>query len=274
VSTGKEPIDADEKKITGLLDFLVEHRHGTPFEHGFVTVRVNAPIKVWREWHRHRIGMSYNEQSGRYMKLAPVFYVSPPHRPMFRNEPFRPSRPKFLTIEQATEDGFRSKPVPHGNNFDWGSDDPRTPVREGGYVSNIHNEPIDSEEHGIVWNPLDAQEAYDYYLVEMTAIYKHSYSVYERNLDLGLDPGLARDCLGVGIYSACYVSLNPRSLMNFLSLRTHEPKALKVSFPLWEIEVAARQVEDVLKTYWPLTHAAFNKTRLPVEGCLFNRYAP
>ena len=39
-------------KVPGLLRYLMKSRHGTPFEHGLLTVRVHAPIKVWREWHR------------------------------------------------------------------------------------------------------------------------------------------------------------------------------------------------------------------------------
>jgi thymidylate synthase (FAD) len=54
----------------------------TPFEHGFMTVRVSAPIMVFREWHRHRIGWSYNEMSGRYTQLPPKFYLPPRERPL------------------------------------------------------------------------------------------------------------------------------------------------------------------------------------------------
>src|SRR5436309_900808 len=65
----------DSEKDAGLINYLMSSRHGTPFEHGSLTVRVHAPIKVWREWHRHRIGWSYNEESGRYKNLDPVFYI-------------------------------------------------------------------------------------------------------------------------------------------------------------------------------------------------------
>ena len=74
---------------------------------------------------------------------------------------------------------------------------------------------------------------------------------------MGFDPGLARDCLPVGIYSSCWVSCNARSLMSFLSLRTHDPRALKVSYPLYEIEVAARKVEDLFSKQMPITYKAF-----------------
>src|SRR5690606_27027543 len=40
---------------------------------------VQAPIFVFREFMRHRIA-SYNEESGRYRELRPVFYVPGPER--------------------------------------------------------------------------------------------------------------------------------------------------------------------------------------------------
>lgn len=58
----------------GVLRFLMANHHGTPFEHNFFKWHVRAPIFVFREWHRHRIGWSYNEESARYSKLQPHFY--------------------------------------------------------------------------------------------------------------------------------------------------------------------------------------------------------
>lgn len=57
-----------------LINFLIRDRHGSPFEHCTFTFYVEAPIFVWREIMRHRLA-SYNEESGRYKQLAPVFYV-------------------------------------------------------------------------------------------------------------------------------------------------------------------------------------------------------
>lgn len=59
----------------GLIDYLVRNRHGSPFEHGSMTFLVRAPIFVWREHHRHRVGFSYNEESARYRELEGVFYI-------------------------------------------------------------------------------------------------------------------------------------------------------------------------------------------------------
>lgn len=80
VSTGK---DRDKQEgVEGLIKYLVENRHGSPFEHGGLTLRIEAPIFVFREFHRHRIGWSYNETSARYRQLDPVFYLPPEHRPL------------------------------------------------------------------------------------------------------------------------------------------------------------------------------------------------
>ncbi|MCC9311407.1 FAD-dependent thymidylate synthase [Kitasatospora sp. RB6PN24] len=79
VSTaGEQSLDAlqqDPAKSKGLINFLMRDRHGTPFEHNSMTFFISAPIFVFREFHRHRTGWSYNEESGRYRELQPVFYV-------------------------------------------------------------------------------------------------------------------------------------------------------------------------------------------------------
>ena len=71
---------AEPDASTGLIRFLMKNRHGTPFEHNSFTFLVEAPIFVFREFHRHRIGWSYNEESGRYKQLAPTFYLPSPNR--------------------------------------------------------------------------------------------------------------------------------------------------------------------------------------------------
>lgn len=68
-----------EKRNKGLINYLMRDRHGSPFEHNSLTFYVQAPIFVFREFMRHRIA-SYNEESGRYKELAPVFYIPAPDR--------------------------------------------------------------------------------------------------------------------------------------------------------------------------------------------------
>ncbi|MEU8948753.1 FAD-dependent thymidylate synthase [Streptomyces sp. NPDC048489] len=69
-------------KDAGLINYLMRDKHGSPFEHNSMTFYIEAPIFVVREFFRHRIGFSYNEESGRYKELAPVFYVPADDRPL------------------------------------------------------------------------------------------------------------------------------------------------------------------------------------------------
>lgn len=66
--------EADLERVSGLINMLMRDKHGSPFEQCGLQFLTTAPIFVWREHYRHRIA-SYNEQSGRYMQLAPHFYL-------------------------------------------------------------------------------------------------------------------------------------------------------------------------------------------------------
>ncbi len=203
VSTkGMRETPSDPAKVKGLLKFLMQKRHGTPFECSSLCVRVHAPIKVWREWHRHRVGWSYNEESGRYKALDPIFWIPPRERPMIRPEGFKSSRPAF----------------------DFATD-----------------------------------EEYEQTVEDLTRAYQVCYGSYEDMLENQVDRGLARDVLGVGIFSACYCTANPRSIMHFLELRTKRADAKRPSDPLWEIAYAANKLEVIFAEHWPLTHRLWNE---------------
>ncbi len=66
--TGQVP--GDER----LLRYLYSHNHLTPFEMAGMQIEVQAPIFVFREWHRHRT-QSYNEMSARYAPLPNQNYI-------------------------------------------------------------------------------------------------------------------------------------------------------------------------------------------------------
>jgi len=66
------------EKDAKLLRTLYHHQPNgsTPFEMAGMTIEVQAPIMVFREWHRHRT-QSYNEASARYKPLEPLYYHIP-----------------------------------------------------------------------------------------------------------------------------------------------------------------------------------------------------
>ena len=91
----------DTSRSAGLINYLMRDRHGSPFEHNSMTFYVQAPIFVFREFMRHRIA-SYNEESGRYRELNPVFYVPGPERKLVQQG--KPGAYEFVpgTPEQTT----------------------------------------------------------------------------------------------------------------------------------------------------------------------------
>lgn len=185
----------------GLLRKLMAERHGTPFEFGgWFTLRVHAPIMVFREWHRHRIGWSYNEQSGRYTQYEPVFYT--PH-------PARPLRQVGKPMDYAFE---------HGSGY-------------------------------------QAGQAQQSYVTACTVAWRE----YQHMLDAGIAREVARGVLPVTTFSTMYAAANPRTLLNFLSLRTEDVSASYASHPMWEIHHGcARRIEKILGEYMPLTHQAWH----------------
>ncbi len=192
-------VDVDASKSKGLINYLMRDRHGSPFEHNSMTFYVQAPIFVFREFMRHRIA-SYNEESGRYRELNPVFYVPGPDRNLVQVG--KPGAYEFL---------------------------PGSPEQTALTVD------------------------------EAKRIATEAYASYQRMLDAGIAREVARIVLPLSIYSSMYVTMNSRSLMNFLSLRTKREGSHFPSFPQREIEMAAEKMESFWAELMPLTYAAFTE---------------
>ena len=93
----------DEK----LLKFLYDNWHDTPFEMAGIIIEVQAPIFVFREWHRHRT-QSYNEMSARYTPLPDFNYVPTSERCIQVNSPNKQAnghrtRPGELTHQEVLD---------------------------------------------------------------------------------------------------------------------------------------------------------------------------
>lgn len=88
--------EMDEK----LLKFMYTHKHATPFEFAGMVIEVQAPIFVFREWHRHRT-QSYNEMSARYTPLPNLYYVPTEERCFATQEKNRQAQ----ALEELTRAG-------------------------------------------------------------------------------------------------------------------------------------------------------------------------
>jgi thymidylate synthase (FAD) len=194
-STRSHVLESGDKH---LIRYLMRERHGSPFEHSVMTFFISAPIFVFRELMRHRIA-SYNEESGRYRQLQPVFYIPDVERPL---------------VQQGK---------PGAYEFVHGSDD----------------QVVSMTEH-------------------LMCRYEDAYQSYETLLKEGIAREVARAVLPVGIYSSMYMTINARSLMNVLSLRTKHPDSRFPSYPQHEITLVADQMEKIWESLMPVTHAAFN----------------
>ena len=68
-STGKKVTPEQRVIIPGLLKFLAEHKHGTPFEHSLLSFSVQSDIATHIHCLKHRAGVSVNSESARYREL-------------------------------------------------------------------------------------------------------------------------------------------------------------------------------------------------------------
>ena len=188
VSFNKHSTEMGEKEAR-LINFLMKHRHGTPFEHSVFTFRIKAPIFVVREWQRHRIG-SFNEMSGRYVEFEPEFYY-----------------PDIWRVPAETN-------------------------KQGSVEPEID----------INWQ-VDANNSYLDSLQD-------SYERYQFLLEHGIAKEMARMVLPLSLYTEFYWTVNARSLMNFLNLRTGEDAQ-------WEIREYGFAVQKDFMHKMPVTYKAW-----------------
>ncbi len=63
-----------KEKDKKLLDYLAREKHVLPFRHPQVTLRCKTPIFLARQLGKHQVGMSWSEESRRYITTEPEFY--------------------------------------------------------------------------------------------------------------------------------------------------------------------------------------------------------
>lgn len=152
-SNGLEDPDKDKR----LIGFLMENEHHSPFEHSLFKFHVKAPIFVFRQWHRHRIGVSYNEMSARYSEMVDEFYIP--------------------TVWRAQD----------------------TKNKQGSIAASLN--------HRFCTKVLKTS-------------CENAMASYRSLLTSGVAREMARMVLPVNLYSSMYCTMNARSLMNFIALRS------------------------------------------------------
>ena len=93
------------KKIStdsGLIKYLMRHRHSTPFEMCEIKYHIKLPIFVARQWIRHRTA-NVNEYSARYSILDKEFYLPAKENLAAQSKNNRQGRGDLIDGEQAND---------------------------------------------------------------------------------------------------------------------------------------------------------------------------
>lgn len=190
-------VSKGEERDKGLIKYLLEHQHHTPFEHCYFQFHICCPIYVARQWMRHRWG-SYNEISARYTQVKDEFYI--------------PSK-------------FRGQDVKN---------------RQGSVTAEFDNQALSKLYH-------DSVQA--------------CFETYHKLLQAGVAREMARGVLPVCQYTQFYWSVNARSLLNFLQLRTD-------GHAQYEIRVYADAIAQIFKEKMPWSWEAFEalNKKLPLTA--------
>jgi len=208
---GKGYVTGDEK----LLQFLYENRHDTPFEMVELVIEVQAPIMVFREWHRHR-SQSYNEMSARYIQMPNLHYI--------------PSVDRIIAASKK-----------HRNKQQGGGGElivsPRIRQLEIGMAASIGRAPDFSEPQiaAHVRHLLDQEQ-------------QSIYAFYEELLSMGIAPEVARIDTPVARYSRMRAKTDLRNWLAFLTLRSDEAAQ-------WEIRQFAYALGYFVARLFPRTWA-------------------
>ena len=93
------------KKVStdsGLIKYLMRHRHSTPFEMCEIKYHVKLPIFVARQWIRHRTA-NVNEYSARYSILDKEFYLPTKENLAAQSKNNRQGRGDLINDKQADD---------------------------------------------------------------------------------------------------------------------------------------------------------------------------
>lgn len=75
VSFAKRASTFTDEQNTGLINWLADHKHMTPFQHIYVKFRMRAPVPIRTHCFKSKVGLTENEESRRYIKSRPELFV-------------------------------------------------------------------------------------------------------------------------------------------------------------------------------------------------------
>ncbi len=96
----------------GLINYLMRHRHTSPFEMCEIKLHIKLPIFIARQWIRHRTA-NVNEYSARYSVLEEAFYTPAPEHLAAQSQTNRQGRADVIEGAEASDALDRIKAHSH-----------------------------------------------------------------------------------------------------------------------------------------------------------------
>lgn len=128
------------KKVSedrGLINYLMRHRHTTPFEMCEIKYHIKLPIFIARQWIRHRTA-NVNEYSARYSIMDKEFYIPAPEHLAAQSASNRQGRGDVLAGDEAQKvmDLLREDAEKTYRSYEWmlnegEGGEPADPTRQG-----------------------------------------------------------------------------------------------------------------------------------------------
>ena len=116
VAAARVSYGAGTKTVTedaGLIDYLMRHKHTSPFEQVELTFHCKMPVFTARQWIRHRTA-SVNEVSGRYSELPAEFYI--PDVEVIRKQSTTNKQGRDTPLDETQASHFRDNVALEGHN--------------------------------------------------------------------------------------------------------------------------------------------------------------
>jgi len=213
----------------GLLRYLMEHRHTTPFEMVEMKFLIRCPMDAWRQWIRHRTA-SVNEYSTRYSEAID----SKDKTEEWRAQATVNKQGSKGLIGDEWPEGVKCQLIP-GNE----DSDPYWEVTNGTRITRYADKPTPSE-----------------YLSDREAD-SHAFSdeLYHERLVFGVAREQARKDLPLSTYTEAYWKIDLHNLIHFLGLRMDGHAQL-------EIRSFANAIGNIVKELYPNIWQAFEDFRM------------
>jgi thymidylate synthase (FAD) len=223
----------------GLINYLMRHRHTTPFEMCEIKYHVKLPIFVARQWIRHRTA-NVNEYSARYSILDKEFYI-----------------PDFDYLETRRRERRLEEVAAQGQPDLFPEMKPSQP-RDLAAQSKSNRQgreevlPLDEARQILEWLKKESERDYSAYTKLLNE--DANGNVIDPNRH-GLARELARMVLPTNIYTQWYWKTNLHNLLHFLSLRAD-------AHAQYEIRAYAEAMLDTVRRWVPLVYEAFLEHRM------------